>query len=235
MNNHNPLDAFPYLQQMTQQFRQMFGDDFVKNLMSSMQTPLWNQQQGAPGVPPDGGPSGQFGSGPEQRGAPFAANLPPRGPAAGAGPGTTGSGSGPGATEWPNWMGQWNPFAQGSTVGGPVAGLFPPIDLYETRHELVLLLEIPGLERASDVRLAVFPDKVIVKGDRKRAATRAYDGTLVQSERIIGPFERTILLPSKVRKQHAKATYTRGLLEVRLVKESRAGDPDANIIDVDFL
>ncbi|MBX5437352.1 MAG: Hsp20/alpha crystallin family protein, partial [Alicyclobacillaceae bacterium] len=48
-------------------------------------------------------------------------------------------------------------------------------------------------------------------------------------------FERTFTLPARVRKQHAKAVYSGGLLEIRLLKEGRAGEGEGSLIDVDFM
>lgn len=194
----------PYFQQMTDQFRQMFGDDFVRNLMKSMQMPT-------------GWPTG----------ATPPATAPP-GTAAGGSPQGMGRAAGPGIP------GMWNPF--GENVGAsPQTTGYPPVDVYETKHEVIVIFELPGLHRAGDVRLAVYPDRLEVRGE----IVRRYDGLSgrepVISERRIGSFERVVLLPSRVRKQHARAHYRQGLLEVRLIKEGKTGETDANVIDVDFL
>lgn len=219
--NNNPLDSFPYLQQMAQQFRQMFGDDFVKNMMNSMQVPTWNQPMGNQPMGNQGGPGGNSEpSGSESRFGqnPFQTN--------GNGQAQAGGGA------WPNWMAGFNPQASSPNPSSSFAGI--AADVFDMRNEVVVIVELPGLQKASDVRISVLPTSVTIKGDRRRGAHTAA-GTITQSERALGPFERTIELPARVRKQHAKATYAHGLLEIRLVKEGRIGNPDANMVDVDFL
>lgn len=215
------FDAFPYLQQMSDQFRRMFGDDFVRNLMNSMQAPNWSQGQGGPGN--TAGP-----------GDPFASRFG-GGTEGGAGANNAGAAPGPGG----GWTGEgapnWNPFASG-TAGFPAYSqrVFPTADAYETRHEVVLVLEVPGLERSSDIRLSVFPDHVIVKGEIERRYGRAAEGEMGMKERFTGSFERTIALPARVRRQHAKAVYRTGLLEVRLLKEGKSTEGEGSALDVDF-
>lgn len=216
--NNGFNESFPYLQQMTDQFRKIFGDDFVKNLMGSMQSPnLW-QQQNTTG--PETGPDaqGRFRDPTSQPGGGY------------PNPNTAGNG-------WPGNTQGWNPFAQGGVQSGgqgSVQPTYPNADIYETRHEVVLVLEVPGVERSSDIRISVFPDSLLVKGDIDRRYERSSD-PLFAKERFVGPFERKFALPTLVRKQHAKAIYRSGLLEIRLLKEGKHVDGDGTVVDVDFL
>ncbi len=207
MNNF--FDSFPYLQQMNEQFRNIFGDDFVKSLMTSMQSQGWmNGQQGYPWAMPQG-------------------------PANGAGqhhPGGAQSRQGEQKSSEQQGQPMFNPFAGQATA----PGLFPPVDILEMRHELILVIDVPGLERASDVRLAIHSDRVVIKGELQPSSSRTRECTVLQSERRIGQFERTVMLPMRVRKQHAKAVYQQGLLEIRLLKEGKMPESDGTIIDIDF-
>ncbi|MCL6445020.1 MAG: Hsp20/alpha crystallin family protein [Alicyclobacillus sp.] len=214
MNNN--FDPMAYLQQMNDQFRHLFGDDFVRNLMNSMQMPMW----GAGGAMSPGARNGGQGSpGPSGASRAQSSNM-----------GATASGP-----DWMNWMSQWHPYT-GAGGGSQTQehGQFPRADVYETRHEVVVVMEIPGLERSGDVRLTVSSEQLTVKGDLKRRYHRQEDVPLALSERFFGPFERAIALPARVRKQHAKAVYNAGLLEVRLLKEVKGTDGEGSPIDVDF-
>lgn len=236
MNNNNFFESFPYLAQMGDQFQKMFGDDFVRNLMNQMQVPNWNEfgtgtggdrfSQGGPGSTGDGRANDSKSNGPGRAGAgnPFAGNNP---------------GWMDGAQMWNPFGGMWGgsgPGAAGSGAGTPGHPMsnYPLVDIYETRHEVVLILEIPGMERSADIRLSVFPDHVIVKGDVPKPEAVARNSTPARAERHTGSFERNIPMPVRVRKQHAKAVYRAGLLEVRLLKEASGQDTDGNTIDVDF-
>jgi len=207
---NNFFESFPYLQQMNDQFKSIFGEDFVRNLMESMQS-----GQGGTGM---GGIPGMFG----MPGANQSENGAAHGEAnnhfrAGAGQ----SGPAPGAPAW-------NPFGQGTS-----AAKFPSVAITETRHELVLVFDLPGLDRANDVRISVFPEQVTVKGDIPNKVVSGSELKQHMNERKFGAFERTIALPVRVKRQHAKAVYQQGLLELRLLKENRANDEGA-VIDVDF-
>lgn len=197
---------------MNDQFRKIFGDDFVQNLMSSMQTQGWmNGGQGNPFAMPQTGGTDRMSGVPPQQPADDSSSKGPS-PDRGAG--------GP----------MWNPFA--SQPAAP--GLFPMVDILDVRHELVLIVDVPGLEHASDVRISVHPDKVIVKGELQRLGNRNGEYSILQSERRVGSFERSITLPVRVRKQHAKAIYQQGLLEIRLLKEGKSPESDGTVIDIDF-
>ena len=198
---NQPFDNMPYLQQMNDQFRKIFGDDFVKSLMQSMSgMPL----SGAGGFPFSG-----FGQTPSA------------------------------GTEQPDARGfsGFEGFPAFGNQTGPAPGASTshiPVDIVELRHELVLQIELPGLEHAADVRLSVAPSQVTIRGERRVKMPRGTDGKVVVSERSIGSFERTVPLPVRVRRQHAKAVYQQGILEVRLIKEARSDDIDASVIDIDF-
>jgi HSP20 family protein len=207
MNNF--FDSFPYLQQMNEQFRSIFGDDFVKSLMSSMQSQGWmNGGQAQPWAMPQGRTDGTR------------PNQPQAGDSNHEGAARDGEQGPP----------MFNPFA--GQAQAPLS--FPLVDILEMRHELVLVVDVPGLERASDVRISVHTDRVVIKGELQRSTNRTREFTVLQGERKVGQFERTVLLPVRVRKQHAKAVYQQGLLEVRLLKEGKTPESDGTIIDIDF-
>ncbi|MDQ0188403.1 Hsp20/alpha crystallin family protein [Alicyclobacillus cycloheptanicus] len=223
--NNGFFDSFPYLQQMGEQFQKMFGDDFVRNLMNQMQVPAWGQPGNAaggerfwPGFGPGAGPTGNAGQGGDGAAGSAAGK--------GTGNGTPGMGEGPP---------MWNPFMGMNRPSVDPPASYPPADIYETRHEVVVVLELPGMERSSDVRLSVFPEHIVVKGERERRYPNGSSAKLTTAERRVGSFERQIALPARVRKQHAKAVYRAGLLEVRLLKEGKPADGEGNLIDVDFL
>ncbi|MCL6515800.1 Hsp20/alpha crystallin family protein [Alicyclobacillus sp.] len=193
------FDGLPYLQQMGEHFRKLFGEDFVQQLMKSVQPPAAWQNPGTPGPARNGAEPG----------------------------GTTGF-------PWMGGLPGWNPFAATGAEGMATGRPHPCADVYETRHEVVVVLEIPGLEREKDVRIAVYPDELVVKGEVVRHYERSAESLTIR-ERFAGPFERRIHLPVRVRRQHAKATYRAGLLEVRMIKEGRQTEGEGTVVDIDFL
>ncbi len=92
----------------------------------------------------------------------------------------------------------------------------PPIDVEDNGDELVLLAEMPGLNR-EDFAVEVLADRVILRGQKKLEVEERRQGFFV-AERQFGSFVRVIPLPSRIDVQKAKANYHNGLLRVVLPK-----------------
>src|SRR5438445_7987752 len=92
----------------------------------------------------------------------------------------------------------------------------PPVDMYATKDDLVLTLELPGVSE-KDVAVAITGDLLTVKGER-RFEQQVKEQDLLHVERTYGKFERLIQLPMAVQADRVKATYRDGVLEIRLPK-----------------
>jgi HSP20 family protein len=92
----------------------------------------------------------------------------------------------------------------------------PPVDLYETKDDLVLTMEVPGV-RDKDVSVSITGDLLTVKGER-RFEQDVKEQQLLHMERVYGKFERLVQLPIPVQADKVKATYRDGVLEIRLPK-----------------
>jgi HSP20 family protein len=92
----------------------------------------------------------------------------------------------------------------------------PLVDMYETKDDVVLTFELPGV-REKDVNVSITGDLVAVRGER-RLESEASEQNLHHLERFYGKFERLVQLPIPVQTDKVKATYRDGVLEVRLPK-----------------
>ncbi|HKW93204.1 MAG TPA: Hsp20/alpha crystallin family protein [Methylomirabilota bacterium] len=92
----------------------------------------------------------------------------------------------------------------------------PAVDVYETKNEVVVSAELPGL-REKDIRVSVTGDLLTIQGERQ-GNTEAEDGGHYRRERWFGKFERTFSLPVPVETNQVKATYRDGVLTVKLPK-----------------
>ena len=92
----------------------------------------------------------------------------------------------------------------------------PLADTYETKDDLFVTLELPGI-REKDVNVSITGDMLTVKGDR-RFERDVTDEGYYRLERVYGKFERSIPLPIPVQVDKVKATYRDGVLEIRLPK-----------------
>lgn len=95
-------------------------------------------------------------------------------------------------------------------------GTGPVIDIEETDDEIVVLAEMPGLEK-EDFSVEVTADRLVLRGEKRREVEEQRVG-YSYTERSFGSFARVIPLPCEVVAEKAKATYRNGLLRVALPK-----------------
>jgi len=92
----------------------------------------------------------------------------------------------------------------------------PAVDVYETKRNLVLLVELPGLT-AQDIDIA-FDDGVLRISGVRRVPDEMKEENVHCIERDYGRFERRISLPHRVDESSIKANFMSGLLKVELPK-----------------
>jgi len=90
----------------------------------------------------------------------------------------------------------------------------PPVDIYHTDKEVVVLMEIAGIPE-EEIELEVEGHSMIVRGRRKPIAARP-NRVYSQMEITHGAFQRELHLPSEVNAEAAKAVYKDGILEITL-------------------
>lgn len=92
----------------------------------------------------------------------------------------------------------------------------PPTDVYETKEEFVVLMELPGMER-EQIEIGYTEGVLTIRGERRNEL----QGSRVryhQMEISYGPFQREICFPVPLAKEGIKAQYRQGLLQVVLPK-----------------
>jgi HSP20 family protein len=111
-----------------------------------------------------------------------------------------------------SWGGRPNEAAR-SPISG--AGFVPPVEMAQHGLDVLIRLEIPGIDPASDVDVTVHDGRLVVTGERRD--TRADDGprTIVRELRY-GQFRREFALPDGVNADDVEASYDQGLLELRV-------------------
>lgn len=92
----------------------------------------------------------------------------------------------------------------------------PPTDIYETSTEVIVKMEIAGIQ--PEAVIITFHDNTLtVRGIRKESDTQR-KASYHQAEIHYGAFERTLRLPTKVNGDQAKGVYQQGFLEITLPK-----------------
>lgn len=92
----------------------------------------------------------------------------------------------------------------------------PAVDMHETKDELVVTADLPGL-REKDIRVSITGDMLTLKGERQWSQEIKQESSY-RGERWFGKFERVLPLPIPVQADQVKASYRDGVLTVRLPK-----------------
>jgi HSP20 family protein len=92
----------------------------------------------------------------------------------------------------------------------------PAMDLVETQDEFVLRADLPGLSEG-DVNVELEDNVLTVSGERRSEHEERKEGYF-RVERASGAFSRSLTLPEGVDESAIKASFDRGVLEVRIPK-----------------
>ncbi len=92
----------------------------------------------------------------------------------------------------------------------------PAVDVYETEHEFVLELEVPGYEE-KELTIEAFDHTVAIAGERSEVEEKS-DKVFRLHERLEKHFERRFQLPPEADTKHLKAVFENGVLEVHAPK-----------------
>ena len=98
--------------------------------------------------------------------------------------------------------------------------LVPRVDIKETKNELVVSVEIPGMEK-KDINVAMKEGVLTVSGEKKSEA-RNENESWHRIERVYGAFQRSFYIPLDVDETKIKAAYKDGVLNVTLPKKEEA-------------
>ena len=90
----------------------------------------------------------------------------------------------------------------------------PPVDIYDSQDELVIQMEVPGVNR-DEIDIEFSGSALIVKGERLPSFGKG-QAEYHRIERQHGPFKRVIELPMPVDTDKIKATYNFGVLSIVL-------------------
>jgi HSP20 family protein len=96
----------------------------------------------------------------------------------------------------------------------------PAIDLFQTQEQVIVQASLPGF-KPDQVQVNVTGDVLTIKGEaseEEETAEKAYH----LRERRWGSFERSVMLPSGVSADKAKADFENGILTVSLPKADEA-------------
>jgi HSP20 family protein len=105
----------------------------------------------------------------------------------------------------------------------------PPVDMYETRNEIVLEFDLPGF-RVEDVSLTVCGLTLVLEAQRPREQAEA-PARFVCLERSHGRFHHAVHIPCSFHPGSISAEYRRGVLRVICPKINDCKVPIKEIVD----
>ena len=106
---------------------------------------------------------------------------------------------------------------------GRTAGFVPAVEVARDGEDVVVRVELPGIDVERDVSIEVERGKLVISGERRTPTDG--EGVLVRELRY-GAFRREFALPQGIVPEQVEASYDSGLLDVRVraavTPESRA-------------
>ena len=125
----------------------------------------------------------------------------------------------------------------GAAQAARVGRQFPPINLYELPEAFVLLAQIPGVDPDS-LTIELSDRRLTMSGERPRPEGLR-DDQFRRRERLLGHWERSIVLPERVSEDDVVAESQDGLLQltlpksqgtVRQIQVNQTQSPDAVVV-----
>ncbi len=92
----------------------------------------------------------------------------------------------------------------------------PAVDMYQTDNEVVVKAALPGI-KADEVQINITGEVLTLKGEVKQSEETREKAYHIREQRW-GAFERSIILPTDVVADKAKADFENGILTITLPK-----------------
>ncbi len=114
------------------------------------------------------------------------------------------------------------------TTGLGTAGYVPAIDMRTEGADVVVSLELPGVDVEKDVDIEVVDGRLVISGQRQDSNSSEHGDVLVRELRY-GAFRREFALPDGVTADEIEAAYDRGMLHVRVRNVTKPAEPARKI------
>jgi HSP20 family protein len=122
----------------------------------------------------------------------------------------------------------WDSFFERGTLRGKEGREWlPSLDVAETKNEIVVKAEVPGLD-PKDIDISLSDGLLTIKGEKKQEREEKEENYHLV-ERSYGSFTRSIRLPNEVQSDKIKASYKNGVLKVVLPKSEEAKKKEVKI------
>ena len=96
-------------------------------------------------------------------------------------------------------------------------GFVPELDVCDTGETYFIFADLPGMSK-DEIELKIKDGILTIKGERTTIAESDY--TVIRRERSSGHFSRAVTLPDYIGSKDVKASFRKGVLEIRFPKIS---------------
>ena len=123
----------------------------------------------------------------------------------------------------------WDSFLEGGLRkrGEKTDEWFPALDISETKNDIVVKTEIPGLDQ-KDIDISLSDGVLTIKGEKKQEKESEKENYHLV-ERSYGTFIRSVRLPQEVQSNKINASYKNGVLKVTLPKSAETKKKEIKI------
>jgi HSP20 family protein len=100
-----------------------------------------------------------------------------------------------------------------------MSGFVPAVEIVRDGEDVVVRVELPGVDVERDVTIEVERGKLVISGERRDAHDQDSEDAgqrLLVRELRYGQFRREFALPAGISPEQVEATYDAGLLDVRV-------------------
>ena len=106
----------------------------------------------------------------------------------------------------------------------------PDLEVFERDNQLLVRVDLPGLKK-EEVTVTVTGEALTIEGERKRETEKA-ENEWYRTERTYGRFFRTVPLPEGIKAEEVTATFTNGVLEVRVALPVAAAKAPVHRVEI---
>jgi HSP20 family protein len=103
----------------------------------------------------------------------------------------------------------------------------PSVDIFEEGDDVVVKAELPGMSK-ENIDVSLSGDAVRISGEKKHEE-KVEKKNYYRMERSYGSFTRSFRLPAEVDTDKAKASFKKGVLEIRVPKTQEAKEKEKKI------
>ncbi|WP_019241823.1 MULTISPECIES: Hsp20/alpha crystallin family protein [Bacillus] len=100
----------------------------------------------------------------------------------------------------------------------------PPIDVMEDHENGYIFVQLPGIKRKEQINVSIQGQQLTIEGIIPNPQ-KEHNIKVIQQERQLGPFKRTIIVPFSFQLNQIKAKYEDGVLKLTIQKSNKQVQP----------